>query len=604
MENISLLRRIFTGFGISLVITLLLIYLYRKSFESFNNNSKSVFHSLNVLETIEELSSIVKDSETGTGGYIITGDSSFIMPLIYAKDTISGKLEELRRLTLDNPLQQKLLLRLDTVIKAKLQLQLFLVHLKNSGNLKFGYLNLLTQNRQRMEIAKGLINAMKKEETRLLNFRESEVRDSTTYSRIIVTIFSITVISIMILSLFTILFEIRNKKKVQDLLKTVFESSQSGIMSFKAVRDQNSIIRNFELIQTNRQGAAMLNRSTRQILGKYLLDFMPGYKTNGLFDAFVSVTETGMLYRTEVRYNNEDYNVWYRIVAVKLGDGLTVTIDDISNEKGYERELQNSINELKRSNNELEQFAFVASHDLQEPLRKIQSFGDRVKLKYADQISQESKVYIDKMLAAASRMSKLINDLLSFSRLVSTTDPFVKTDLNKIVTDVLVDLELLINQKKAKIEVSPLPEIIAVSSQMSQLFFNLLANSLKFSKPGLPALIKIDAQLFTDKENIFSPSNHNHTEKKVRITIEDNGIGFEPEYADRIFVIFQRLHGKSEYEGTGIGLAICKRIITNHRGKIYTKSNLGEGATFVIELPVSQSEPYKGQQLREALKVS
>lgn len=196
------------------------------------------------------------------------------------------------------------------------------------------------------------------------------------------------------------------------------EATQHGIMSFKAVRDPvNFEIIDFEFIQSNKGGSDLVSIPSDELLGKRLLSVFPGNIEEGLFDAYKLVTENDTVFKTEKYYKHETIDKWLRIVAVKLGDGFTVTFEDISTEKQYEIQLENTIQELKRSNNELEQFAFVASHDLQEPLRKIQSFGDRLKIKSQEELRAESILYVDKMLSAANRMSNLIFDLLSFSRL-------------------------------------------------------------------------------------------------------------------------------------------------------------------------------------------
>ncbi|MBL0341359.1 MAG: hypothetical protein IPP71_10705 [Bacteroidetes bacterium] len=245
---------------------------------------------------------------------------------------------------------------------------------------------------------------------------------------------------------------------------------------------------------------------------------------------------------------------------------------------------------MKRSNNELEQFAFVASHDLQEPLRKIQTFGDRLKMTALENLNENSRVYIDKMLTAAGRMSTLINDLLSFSRLTRLKDSFEQIDLNKIFEDVLTDLELSIQNKKAVIKSGKLPLIVGVPSQLYQLLFNLIRNALKFSRNDVIPEINIKVENVNPRKERISVGNSSSVDAFVRITISDNGIGFENQYAERIFEIFQRLNGRTEFEGTGIGLAICKRIVTNHHGNISATGEPNVGSVFVIELPLKQPE--------------
>lgn len=245
------------------------------------------------------------------------------------------------------------------------------------------------------------------------------------------------------------------------------------------------------------------------------------------------------------------------------------------------QELTLYSDELSRSNRELEEFAFVASHDLQEPLRKIQAFSDRLETMFKDELGEKGIDYIGRMKNAAQRMSNLINDLLEFSRVTTRGKDFDDTDLKGVVNDILSDLEVAINESNAQVEVGELPVIQADKSQMQQLFLNLLSNAVKFRKPGEEPHISV---MYEYKDE-FS-EDHNEKVGWQIITIKDNGIGFSQEYADKIFVPFQRLHGRSEYKGTGIGLSVCRRIVERHGGIITAHSKDGEGATFIIKLPV------------------
>ncbi|MBK8872526.1 MAG: CHASE3 domain-containing protein [Bacteroidetes bacterium] len=587
MEYASILRRIFIVFGIALLITALLINLYRSSFEKLNENSSALVHSMNVLESIEELLSLMKDTEVGTRGYVITGDSAYLKPFLVAQNVLPLKIKELKLLTADNPVQQSYLDSIDNHIKQKNESQSFVVHLKTSGNLKFGSNAVMMESKLSMDAIRSLCYKMKIEESNLRKIRDDEVRDSIGLTKVISTIFSIAAITIMVIALVSILLELRSRKKIQESLKSVLEATQHGIMSFKAVRDPvNFEIIDFEFIQSNKGGSDLVSIPSDELLGKRLLSVFPGNIEEGLFDAYKLVTENDTVFKTEKYYKHETIDKWLRIVAVKLGDGFTVTFEDISTEKQYEIQLENTIQELKRSNNELEQFAFVASHDLQEPLRKIQSFGDRLKIKSQEELRAESILYVDKMLSAANRMSNLIFDLLSFSRLAKNNDAMHETDLNQVMNEVLTDLEVVIQQKNAEISFPPLPVINAISTQIYQLFFNLIGNALKFSKADETPKIEITVTPFSRS------IQDKHTPKSmlkipfIKIEISDNGIGLDNTYSERIFEIFQRLHGKSEYQGTGIGLAICKRIVTNHNGNIYASGIPGTGTTFTVELPL------------------
>lgn len=245
--------------------------------------------------------------------------------------------------------------------------------------------------------------------------------------------------------------------------------------------------------------------------------------------------------------------------------------------------LQKANRELESANNELKQFAWVVTHDLQEPLRKIQTFSNIVKDNYL-QDDNKAACYMDKVLYSSGRMTTLIHDLLNYTAL-SGSDSYEIMDLNKVVEDVLQDLELLIREKEATINADSLPAIKMVPIQATQLFQNIIGNALKYAKHNVPSIINIKSELLRKGEYKNGlPQDVDY----CRITISDNGIGFSESYLDKIFTVFQRLHKKEEYEGTGIGLAIVKKIIDKHKGSITAKSKENEGAEFIIVLPVNQ----------------
>jgi signal transduction histidine kinase len=235
-----------------------------------------------------------------------------------------------------------------------------------------------------------------------------------------------------------------------------------------------------------------------------------------------------------------------------------------------EQLLENNI-QLKSTIEELDRFAYVASHDLQEPLRKILVFSDKLQTKYKDSLDGEVGQSLEKIAKASARMQSLINDLLKFSRQTSVSEDFIVIPLRTLIQDVVADLEVEIEKSSAQIHLEDLPEIFGIPSQMRQLFQNLLSNALKFRKKDEPPVIRIFNEPRTDCN---------------RIVIQDNGIGFDPRYSEEIFMVFKRLHSYHEFEGSGVGLSICKKITDKHNGIIRAESKIGEGSKFIIELPV------------------
>ena len=278
---------------------------------------------------------------------------------------------------------------------------------------------------------------------------------------------------------------------------------------------------------------------------------------------------------------------------------------EIAERRASERKLNQAALKLKISNRALQDFAYVASHDLQEPLRKIQAFGDRLQVKYAEELGEQGQDYLRRMRNAAERMQSLIRDLLIYSRITTKIQPFVSTDLNVIVKGVLSDLETRIEQTSGQICLGKLPTIEADPLQMRQLFQNLISNALKFHQPELAPRVKISQVLVAESESVVRAlrdpypksvgASRNHMQTSplsnfVKLRIEDNGIGFDEKYLDRIFTPFQRLHGRSEYEGTGMGLAICRKIVERHGGVLLAQSLPKRGSTFTIALPMSQPQ--------------
>ncbi len=263
------------------------------------------------------------------------------------------------------------------------------------------------------------------------------------------------------------------------------------------------------------------------------------------------------------------------------------TTRDVTQLKAYEKTLENKIDELNRSNKELEEFAYVASHDMQEPLRKISTFVQRLQNRFQDTLDEDGKMYIQRILASSENMRNLIDNLLEFSRISRNKHLGEDVNLSEVINSVLSDFELDIEETGAQIEIDTLPVIEANATQMSQLFHNLLSNAIKFRKKEATPVISIRQKLLSDAEKQTYELLPSHD--YFLITVTDNGIGFEQVYDQKIFQLFQRLQGKFEFPGSGIGLSICKKIVTNHEGKIFVNSEPGKGSVFSVILPKKQS---------------
>lgn len=319
-----------------------------------------------------------------------------------------------------------------------------------------------------------------------------------------------------------------------------------------------------------------------------------GYRTGAVDYIYKPINPE--LLRAKVSVFIDLYKKNHRLVAqeqklVKINTSLEQEINErkASEEKIKELNKQLLINiaRLESANKDLDRFAFMASHDLQEPLRKIRTFSDRVLLKYSSALDDEGKMYISRIQNASARMQALINDILTFSKISIETEAFVYSDMNALMADVLLDMEIVIKEKNATIQLENLPSLSVNPGLMRPLLANLVNNALKYSKKEVAPVVRIRSEMANNK---LSSNGKEPEDKYCRIYIEDNGIGFDQKYAEQIFHMFKRLHLNTEFEGTGIGLALCKKIVEMHNGFISAKSKVDEGSTFIISLPL-KSEP-------------
>ncbi|MEZ0484734.1 PAS domain-containing sensor histidine kinase [Fibrella aquatica] len=365
-----------------------------------------------------------------------------------------------------------------------------------------------------------------------------------------------------------------DRQQQKDLVDSLLSNLPVMFVLFTAVRDQNEELIDFEVLQANQAAADSLGFPLSELVGKRLTSITPTIKNGPMYAEYVRVYETGEPTQFERQHGDQ----WYQISVVKFNEGFIASFVDVTESRLYRQQLEAMNQELLRSNDSLQQFAYVASHDLQEPLRKIQAFGDLLGEQYGAQLDQFGQDAVSRMQSAATRMSLLITDLLTYSRISTNRKPFQPVDLDQILTDVLGDLEVRIQETQAIIDRTPLPVIAGDPTLLRQLFQNLLSNALKFQAATNEVNYKPHVQIDCQQELIDGRMWY-------YISISDNGIGFEPKYADRIFQVFQRLHGKKSYAGTGVGLAICKRVVDSHGGTITATSKPGEGATFNIRIP-------------------
>jgi signal transduction histidine kinase len=374
-------------------------------------------------------------------------------------------------------------------------------------------------------------------------------------------------------------------KKQKELLDSVVDNASSALLYCQSIRDEKGSISDFKIVLANDEAADMSGFSGATDFSSFTITQV--LKTIGAEDIipiYVEVVETGKKHSFE--YYIGSLCRWYYISVVKVGDGFLATCTNIEQTKLLQLQLEKTVEELKQSNQNLEEFAYAASHDMKEPIRKIRTFSDRLKMNLHGRLLDQDKYYLERMENATERMRILIDDLLDYSQVSLSEDYSEEVDLNAQVTQVLEDVELEIAEKNADIIVGSLPIIKGNRRQTLQLFQNLLTNALKFNKPGMAPQIRISSSLINGIDiQCLQPLEQSDNKLYHQIIISDSGIGFEQEYADKIFKMFKRLHGKAEYAGTGIGLAIVRKVVDNHKGYITAESKPGEGAAFKIFLP-------------------
>lgn len=305
------------------------------------------------------------------------------------------------------------------------------------------------------------------------------------------------------------------------------------------------------------------------------------------FPSKIAIDEQRIVRHVEIGVVKEDgVTVWTDVSAAPLPppDACVIVTANMTERKAKEEKLEKVMTELEHANQELQEFVYIASHDLQEPLRKVTGFGDRLKKHLGSVLDEKGTDYLARMTSAAERMSQLIEDLLAFSRVTTRTKPFERVDLSAILKEVLEDMEIAVSEADATVATDPMPVIDADPTQMRQLLQNLIGNSVKFCPINKPCRIAIRAALNNTGRELRG--TRFAAGELILINVEDNGIGFDEKYAEQIFGVFQRLHGKGKYKGTGVGLAICKKIVERHEGKIEVSSKPGEGSRFTVILPI------------------
>jgi signal transduction histidine kinase/CHASE3 domain sensor protein len=583
----AFLKKVFLG--ALFILICISAFTYRHTL-SLSDSTASVMNSQHVHLELEQLMSYMKDAETGQRGYILTQNPAYLQPYNGSREKVENSFALLRTLTSDNPKQQN---NLDSLHKAiGLRYSFFEKSLTLSTQKplnKIEFDKVLLKGKDVMDNIRNRVDKMIDLEMIYLKERQAKYDNEISFTPIFTLLLFLFTTLIFVIAYMMINRDLKNVKKANEKLTIINESI-----------DHAEIIGKFCLTEwdltTNK---LTYSDNLYRLLGCEPQSFEPTVEN---YSAFVHPEDIHIVQRgaDDALNKNETYVRNYRIIRADgeiryfksagkmiqneknhkthIGIINDVTEQHLSNLSLEERNL-----ELEQTNKELASFNHVASHDLQEPLRKIQLFISRIEENEKQTLTEIGKEYFDRINVSALRMRVLIDDLLLFSRTNKAEKIFERTDLNVIFQKAKNELTEAISEKNGTIQTVRLPILNVIPFQIEQLFINLISNSLKYNRVGVKPVINIECEKIRGKD--YSPFKVNGEKKYFKFTFKDNGIGFEQKNAENIFTLFYRLHHKTEYSGTGIGLSICKKIVENHTGFITAEGRPDEGSTFTFFLP-------------------
>jgi PAS domain S-box-containing protein len=591
-------RKIILGFGLVFIMLGVIGLISYRSTQNFIQTADVVAHTREVMEIEERTQRHLMEMESGLRGFIVTGDESYLRNYEDAQSQIIENFNWLKTFTADTPQQTLKLDRLLTLIQRDFAEQQNQIEMRRTQGFAASLKSYAAGDNEKAtveEIGKILAD-FDREQRALLVERAAVVHTVGTATILTILTGSVFTFVALLVACVLILRDVTARYRAEEALAAehhLLLSIIDTIPDHVYVKDVEGRFILDNIAHRESYGPKTEGTTT----GRTVFDYYSAEEAERFDEDDHRVIETGegLFNQEEPLLQENGSEIWIQTTKVPLRDtdgsiiGLVGISADITGRKISEEQLLRFAAQLESSNTELQNFASVASHDLQEPLRKIQTFSDRLRTKCGAALNAQGLDYLDRMQNAARRMQILIQDLLKLSRVTSRALPFEQCNLNEIVRSVLGDLELLIEQKNAKVEVGDLPAIEADPVQMQQLFQNLISNALKFQKNGDKPEVVVEGRTYQMQERNIAGAAPG--QRICKLVIRDNGIGFDPKFAEQIFVVFQRLHTRSEYEGTGIGLAVCRKITDRHGGSIVAQSAEGQGAAFIVTLPVTQTLP-------------
>ncbi len=581
-------------FGSGLFIVLCMGGLAYKYIRDLSQSLKMVEHTYDVHDELADLMAILKDAESGKRGFIISNDTTFLEPLINDQEKVGEILDRLEHLTADNVTQQENIKDIKLRIDKSLAIFDKTLSLAQQGKTETAeFKTAFKEGRRNMNNIRFKMDEITAHENELLKQRRNQSSESLSNAPLLVYYVLILSLAILLLTYVQISLNLKDLKIKNEQLETFKESAtQSAIVSkhgnwiWYVNEDRFEYSDNLYRLLGEEPGSfdatiedymAFVHPEDREKLSKQIHRMFEERDLPYINYRIIQKNGTLKHFKANAKLLT-DQEGYSRLLG---------TTADITDEIENYRLLEEKNAELERNNKELASFNYVASHDLQEPLRKIQTFLSRLEDKELDNLTNSGKTYIERIKTSSIRMRSLIDDLLQYSRTNKSDKAMELYDINELLETAKPDLADVIEEKKATIISDTFPAMKVIPFQIKQLFQNLISNSLKYSKDNVPPVIKITYS--KTKASSIEGVKSNKYKSYHTITVEDNGIGFEPQYAEQIFVLFNRLHNKSEYSGTGIGLSICKKIVDNHGGLIFATGQLGKGAIFTVYLPVKIS---------------
>ncbi len=594
-QKFSIRGKVVFGFGLGLVMLVVIAFIAWRSTRHFLSTAELVAHSRAVLETEEKVLRHLMEMESARRGYLLTGDEKQLRGFHDARSLVNENFSLLRALIAEDDDALRSAGKIRKLLDASYAKQAAEIDARREGGFKAAHdLFVRADSEQVNREIHAVVRDFEERERMRLGERAQTTEFVGAATTLVIIVGSSVAFIALVAAGWMILRDIAKRRRAEAAL-----AEQARLLS-----EIIDTIPDFIFLKDAEGRFVLDNRAHRRYLGVQPSETLTGKMPSDIYpreialrheadDRHVLTTGGPIRNRVEAARPAAPNIHWLETTRMPLRDGtgkvvgLVGVSTDITQRKADEEKLQRFAAQLERSNLELQNFASVASHDLQEPLRKIQAFGDRLAAKCGDQLGEQGRGYLERMQNASGRMQTLIHDLLQLSRVTSRAQPFQPCDLGKIVGEVIGDLEVRIEQSGGKVEVGALPTIDADPLQMRQLFQNLISNALKFHKPDAPPVVRIVSELVWATDHSLPGAKPR--EPLAEIVVSDNGIGFDPKFAEQVFVVFQRLHTKQEYEGTGIGLAVCRKITDRHGGRIVARSEEGRGATFIITLPLHQS---------------